>query len=72
MPETLFTIIMAKNFFIQDLSGHGSTVTHDYNDLIRFFEYEEDYDGELLEYWAESAEVGDIFESATLKVTRIE
>lgn len=61
-----------KEYLVRDLTGRGATATHRYGDVRRIFGSEEDHGGETLRSWIVDAEVGDVFNSTTLTITRIQ
>lgn len=65
---------MEKNFFWQDKSGRGFNNNLNEENLIaalRIGEQEDtSYDDQPISEWAEEAEVGDVWENNTNKVTR--
>lgn len=54
-----------RKLFIKDLTGRGATVTTTVEEFLKWDECEDD---EELKEWAECCEIGDEYQTATLKI----
>lgn len=62
---------MDNQYFWKDKSGRGFTNTFDLDEIVRTFRHDRNYDGDTIQEWLETAEVGDEWENRTDQITRI-
>lgn len=62
--------VLRKHFFVMDKTGRGKVVHLSYGHIIDYWEDEEDMNGQMLSEWLSESELGDVWETNSVKLTR--